>query len=253
MQSKCQLLWGYSSFHKVILQFKHWHLGLSPAQRVREDEWRIRRMVPFINSVQVFLPFNFGPVLSSGEEVDRNLCSSTPAPEPVPCEVPCSRDCVLSDWTPWSSCSQTCSSKTIEGKQMRTRSILAYNAGEGEAQPAGGALVYEWHADEDIGSVALRCHSLNVWISHLSACAFVPVSNRLLISADDYFRWSVFSPDTHFLCQIFFFSAFDCSHWLGISVRLCVVSWRVTKHPPVLSGCVCSHCHGRGVDHSDGG
>uniref|UniRef100_A0A671TXP3 Thrombospondin type-1 domain-containing protein 7A n=1 Tax=Sparus aurata TaxID=8175 RepID=A0A671TXP3_SPAAU len=70
-------------------------------------------------------------VNSNGEEVDRNLCSSAPALEPVPCEVPCSRDCVLSDWTSWSTCSQTCSSKTIEGKQMRTRSILAYNAGEG--------------------------------------------------------------------------------------------------------------------------
>ncbi|XP_010795934.1 thrombospondin type-1 domain-containing protein 7A [Notothenia coriiceps] len=66
-----------------------------------------------------------------GAEVDRKLCTSSPAPEPVACEVPCSRDCVLSDWTPWTSCSQTCSSKTIEGKQMRTRSILAYNAGEG--------------------------------------------------------------------------------------------------------------------------
>uniref|UniRef100_I3JH86 Thrombospondin type 1 domain containing 7A n=1 Tax=Oreochromis niloticus TaxID=8128 RepID=I3JH86_ORENI len=72
-------------------------------------------------------------VNSNGEKVDRNLCTSNPPPEPVPCEVPCSRDCVLSDWTSWSTCSQTCSSKTIEGKQMRTRSILAYNAGEGGA------------------------------------------------------------------------------------------------------------------------
>ncbi|XP_072316265.1 thrombospondin, type I, domain containing 7Ab [Eucyclogobius newberryi] len=72
-------------------------------------------------------------VNSTGWAVDRSLCSSSPAPAPEPCEVPCSRDCVLSEWTAWSSCSQTCSSKTIEGKQMRTRSILAYNAGEGGA------------------------------------------------------------------------------------------------------------------------
>ena len=69
--------------------------------------------------------------VGQGEEVGRSMCSSSPDPGPVLCEVPCSRDCVLSDWTSWSTCSQTCSSKTTEGKQMRMRSILAYNAGEG--------------------------------------------------------------------------------------------------------------------------
>ncbi|MEQ2206885.1 Thrombospondin type-1 domain-containing protein 7A [Xenoophorus captivus] len=78
-----------------------------------------------MQSVEVF------PLIVGGEIVDRSFCSSLAALEPIPCEVPCARDCVLSDWTPWSTCSQTCSSKTVEGKQMRTRSILAYNAGEG--------------------------------------------------------------------------------------------------------------------------
>lgn len=75
-------------------------------------------------------------LLCEGEEVDRTMCASSPDLGPVLCEVPCSRDCVLSDWTSWSTCSQTCSSKTMEGKQMRMRSILAYNAGEGVSTAA---------------------------------------------------------------------------------------------------------------------
>ncbi|XP_028835225.1 thrombospondin, type I, domain containing 7Ab isoform X4 [Denticeps clupeoides] len=67
---------------------------------------------------------------SDGETVDKKLCRDTLLPLPAACEVPCPRDCTISPWTAWTSCSQTCSSKTVEGKQMRTRSILAYNAGE---------------------------------------------------------------------------------------------------------------------------
>ncbi len=68
---------------------------------------------------------------ASGIEVEKEMCADEVSPSSVPCVVPCPKDCSLSLWTEWSTCSQTCSSKTAEGKQMRTRAILAYNAGEG--------------------------------------------------------------------------------------------------------------------------
>lgn len=68
---------------------------------------------------------------ASGTEVEKEMCADEVYPSSVPCVVPCPKDCALSLWTEWSTCSQTCSSKTAEGKQMRTRAILAYNAGEG--------------------------------------------------------------------------------------------------------------------------
>ncbi|XP_029444834.1 thrombospondin type-1 domain-containing protein 7A isoform X2 [Rhinatrema bivittatum] len=77
---------------------------------------------------------------SDGEEVDRQLCRDAIYPVPVVCDVPCPKDCVLSMWSQWSSCSHTCSGKTTEGRQMRARSILAY-AGEGGTQcPNSSAL-----------------------------------------------------------------------------------------------------------------
>uniref|UniRef100_A0A8C1KJ43 Thrombospondin type-1 domain-containing protein 7A n=1 Tax=Cyprinus carpio TaxID=7962 RepID=A0A8C1KJ43_CYPCA len=70
-------------------------------------------------------------VNSEGTEVEKEMCVDEVYPSSVRCVVPCPKDCALSLWTEWSTCSQTCSSKTAEGKQMRTRAILAYNAGEG--------------------------------------------------------------------------------------------------------------------------
>ncbi|XP_028628963.1 thrombospondin type-1 domain-containing protein 7B [Grammomys surdaster] len=65
-----------------------------------------------------------------GEEVSGGLCPVPPPPERMACEIPCRMDCVVSEWTMWSSCSQSCSNKNSDGKQTRSRSILAL-AGEG--------------------------------------------------------------------------------------------------------------------------
>lgn len=63
-----------------------------------------------------------------GEEVPYHLCSELPRPDVMACEIPCATDCVLSEWSQWSPCSHSCSSKIAEGSQSRSRSILALPA-----------------------------------------------------------------------------------------------------------------------------
>ncbi|XP_025979254.2 thrombospondin type-1 domain-containing protein 7B [Dromaius novaehollandiae] len=75
-----------------------------------------------------------------GEEVPQNLCSELLRPEMVACEVPCAADCVVSEWSQWSPCSHSCSSKNAEGNQSRSRSILALPAEGGKACPPARAL-----------------------------------------------------------------------------------------------------------------
>ncbi|XP_072730524.1 thrombospondin type-1 domain-containing protein 7B isoform X4 [Ciconia boyciana] len=78
--------------------------------------------------------------LKEGEEVPHHLCSELPRPEVVACEIPCATDCVISEWSPWSPCSHSCSSKNAEGSQSRSRSILALPAEGGRACPPDRAL-----------------------------------------------------------------------------------------------------------------
>ncbi|NWY60214.1 THS7B protein, partial [Chionis minor] len=75
-----------------------------------------------------------------GEEVPHHRCSDLPRPEAVACEIPCATDCVISEWSPWSPCSHSCSSKNAEGSQSRSRSILALPAEGGKACPPDRAL-----------------------------------------------------------------------------------------------------------------
>uniref|UniRef100_A0A8C2UC31 Thrombospondin type-1 domain-containing protein 7A n=1 Tax=Coturnix japonica TaxID=93934 RepID=A0A8C2UC31_COTJA len=75
-----------------------------------------------------------------GEEVPYHLCSELPRPDVMACEIPCATDCVLSEWSQWSPCSHSCSSKSAEGSQSRSRSILALPAEGGKACPPDRAL-----------------------------------------------------------------------------------------------------------------
>ncbi|MBN3300954.1 THS7B protein, partial [Amia calva] len=85
---------------------------------------------------------------TKGEAVSNELCIDDPPPSQLPCEVSCSSDCVLSSWSAWSPCSHSCSSKNAEGKQSRTRDILALPGEEGKPCPAAPALE-EWRLCND--------------------------------------------------------------------------------------------------------
>ncbi|KAI1899231.1 hypothetical protein AGOR_G00059680 [Albula goreensis] len=85
---------------------------------------------------------------TQGEEVPSELCQDDAPPTQVSCYLSCPRDCVLSSWSHWSPCSHSCSSKTSEGRQSRTRTILALPGEGGKACPAATAME-EWRSCND--------------------------------------------------------------------------------------------------------
>lgn len=70
---------------------------------------------------------------------DESMCEAlvNKPSEEVTCDAPCSSDCVLGKWGPWSECSQSCESETGRpgGLQERYRTILAQPGPGGAACP----------------------------------------------------------------------------------------------------------------------
>ncbi|XP_072253400.1 thrombospondin type-1 domain-containing protein 7B [Leuresthes tenuis] len=87
-------------------------------------------------------------VSAEGEDVLNTHCVDDPPPTEEACEVPCPADCVVGSWSSWSSCSHSCATKTAEGRQSRTRTVLAIPGKAGKACPAASALE-EWRVCND--------------------------------------------------------------------------------------------------------
>uniref|UniRef100_A0A672YXA7 Thrombospondin, type I, domain containing 7Ba n=1 Tax=Sphaeramia orbicularis TaxID=375764 RepID=A0A672YXA7_9TELE len=90
---------------------------------------------------------NLTCVDSEGADVSPSLCGDDPPPSEVPCQMPCPADCVVGSWSSWSPCSHSCATKTAEGRQSRSRAVLAL-PGKGKRCPAAPALE-EWRVCND--------------------------------------------------------------------------------------------------------
>ncbi|XP_034041977.1 thrombospondin type-1 domain-containing protein 7B [Thalassophryne amazonica] len=87
-------------------------------------------------------------VNAEGEEVPTDHCTDDAPPQEVACEVPCPGDCVVGSWSSWSPCSHSCATKHAEGRQSRTREVLAFPGKGGKECPAAPALE-EWRICND--------------------------------------------------------------------------------------------------------
>nr|XP_055040560.1 thrombospondin type-1 domain-containing protein 7B isoform X1 [Misgurnus anguillicaudatus]XP_055040561.1 thrombospondin type-1 domain-containing protein 7B isoform X1 [Misgurnus anguillicaudatus]XP_055040562.1 thrombospondin type-1 domain-containing protein 7B isoform X1 [Misgurnus anguillicaudatus]XP_055040563.1 thrombospondin type-1 domain-containing protein 7B isoform X1 [Misgurnus anguillicaudatus] len=76
----------------------------------------------------------------TGESAPSDRCPGDFPPAQQTCEMACPEDCVLGDWGSWSPCSQSCSSKHFEGRQTRSRPILALPGKQGKPCSPGSEL-----------------------------------------------------------------------------------------------------------------
>ena len=115
-------------------------------------------------------------------------CSHTASlPGPVPsryqsCYVPCPGWCVVSDWSPWGACSESCGGR--EGLQTRTRRWLAHGTecplGDGDLVEQRSCAVYTEACPDQPG--------YHLWYGEWGECegGRDPEGNQTLVSAADH-------------------------------------------------------------------
>ncbi|XP_062313300.1 thrombospondin type-1 domain-containing protein 7B [Osmerus eperlanus] len=119
-------------------------------------------------------------VNTQGMEASSALCQDSPTPPPeVACEVACLGDCVVGSWSPWSSCSNSCSTKNAEGRQSRTRTVLALPGEGGRACPAGPALE-EWRP----------CNNHPCMVFYWEALLWGPCMEDVAVSLNGSILWN---------------------------------------------------------------
>ncbi|XP_015252845.1 PREDICTED: thrombospondin type-1 domain-containing protein 7B, partial [Cyprinodon variegatus] len=121
-------------------------------------------------------------VNAEGVDVPDTHCADVHPPTEETCDVPCCADCVVGSWSFWSPCSHSCATKTAEGKQSRTRTVLAIPGKDGKVCPAAPALeewrvcndhpcpVFYWNASEwglctEDASAKINASSFQNWTS----------------------------------------------------------------------------------------
>ncbi|XP_046713402.1 thrombospondin type-1 domain-containing protein 7B isoform X2 [Silurus meridionalis] len=95
-------------------------------------------------------------VTVTGDTVPIEQCPGDRPPVREPCQMPCPDDCVLGEWSSWSSCSHCCSGKQAQGKQTRSRLILAPPGEQGKGcLPA--PVLEQWRA------CGTQAYTVNYW------------------------------------------------------------------------------------------